>query len=330
MIATRMNFAVALAFAVMAAGAAVYAFTARQREREARAATERERDDLQTRLKTSEQAVAAAHERLTQARARADTLQEDLRRLFPASGGASAGGPISPAAAAPWMLSATTPPTVRPLPAGGDQRYGSTMFVAGRYRGPRTSFLRSPPSIRSLDTLYPALYRQLKLSAEQAAQFKALAIGVADRFSDLDRRARAEQKRPNDPALQPLYHAVDAEYREKLVALVGADALPVVEQFAETLVLRDAVGFFAGELFYTETPLTPAQADRLVEVMSKYLRDPNGRLDTVFADGSAMKTAPREWLAPAQLAAWNTFIDDLARTNFGALQPRPGSGMTTR
>jgi hypothetical protein len=204
------------------------------------------------------------------------------------------------------------------------------MFVAGRYRGPRTSFVRNPPSIKSLDTIYPALYRQLKLSPEQSAQFKILAIEVAERFADLDRRAKAEQKRPSDPTMQPLYAAVDAEYRQKLVALVGADAIPAIEHFAETLFLRDAVAYFAGELFYTDAPLQQSQADRLVEVMSKNLRDPNGRLDTVFADGAAMKETAGEFLSPAQFAAWTQFIDDLAKTNFGALQPRGGPGTTRR
>lgn len=204
------------------------------------------------------------------------------------------------------------------------------MDVTSRYRGARTSFVRNPPSIRSLDTIYPALYRQLKLSPAEAAQFKTLAIEVAEEFSDLARRAKSEQKRPSDPTLQPLYAAVDAAYRTKLIALVGAEAIPVIEHFAETLSLREAVLHVAGDLFYTDAPLNVSDAERLVEIMSKNLRDPNGRIDTVFGDASAMKTAAREFLVPLQLAAWDQLIDDLARNNFSLLQPRPATGMTTR
>lgn len=328
MIAMQKISVVAFSLAIVSGGVAAYAFRELGKSREAVTATVRDRDELHTRLKKSEEAVSAANARLAQARLYAESLKEDLGRLFPQKSSAAATPPL-PAAATP-MLSATTTPTVRSMAPAPESRYGSSMFVAGRYRGPRTSFVRNPPSVRSLDTIYPALYRRLKLSPEQATQFKTLAIEVADRFSDLDRRAKSEQKRPSDPTLQPLYAAVDAEYRKKLVDLVGADAIPAVEQFAETLFLREAVVYVAGDLFYTDAPLQESHADRLVGIMSKNLRDPNGRIDTVFGDASAMKAAAREFLSPVQLAAWDQFIDDLAKTNFGPLQPRPGTGMTTR
>ena len=326
----KLKFSVAaFAFAlVLSGGVAMYALRELGKSRDANSAALRERDDLLQKLKKSEQAASAANERLAQARLHAESLKEDLGRLFPQKSSAAAPSP-SPSAAATPALSAATP-AVRSMAPTNEIRSGSTMFVAGRYRGPRTSFVRNPPSLRTLDTLYPALYRQLKLSSDQAAQFRVLAVEVAERFSDLDRRAKSEQKRPSDPTMQPLYAAVDAEYRKKLVDLIGADAIPAVEHFAETLVLREAVVHVAGELFYTNTPLQESQADRLVEIMSKNIRDPNGRIDTVFGDASAMKAGAREFLSPLQLTAWEQFIDDLGRTNFGVLQPRPGSGMTTR
>jgi hypothetical protein len=329
MIAMQKISVVAFSFAIVSGGVAAYALHELGKSRDAVTATVRDRDDLHTKLKKSEETLSAANARLAQARLYAESLKEDLGRLFPQKSSASIPTPSLPAAATP-MLSATTAPTVRSMAPVPESRYGSSMFVAGRYRGPRTSFVRNPPSVRTLDTIYPALYRQLELSPEQASQFKTLAIEVADRFSDLDRRAKSEQKRPSDPTLQPLYAAVDAEYRKKLVDLVGADAIPAVEHFAETLFLREAVVYVAGDLFYTDTPLQESHADRLVEIMSKHLRDPNGRIDTVFGDASAMKAAAREFLSPVQLAAWDQFIDDLAKTNFGLLQPRPGTGMTTR
>ena len=318
---------VAFSCAIVSGGLAAYAFHELGKSREAIAAAVRDRDDLHAKLKKSEETVSAANARLAEARLHAESLKEDLGRLFPQKSSSSTATPPFPPAAAPTQ-SATT--TVRSLVPAPENRSGSSMFVAGRYRGPRTSFVRNPPSIKSLDTIYPALYRQLKLSPEQATQFKTLAIEVAERFSDLDRRAKSEQKRPSDPSLQPHYAAVDAEYRKKLVDLIGADAIPAVEHFAETLVLREAVVHVAGDLFYTDAPLQDSHADRLVEIMSKNLRDPNGRIDSVFGDASAMKAAAREFLSPVQLAAWDQFIDDLAKTSFRLLEPRPGSGMTTR
>lgn len=319
----------ALALAVVAAGGvAAYALRELGKSRDATAAAQRERDDLLQKLKRSEQALSTANERLTQAQLHAESLKEDLGRLFPQKSSAPVPSSSAPAVATPALSG--TAPAVRSMAPTTEIRSGSSMFVAGRYRGPRTSFVRNPPSLRTLDTLYPALYRQLKLSSDQAAQFKVLAVEIAERFSDLDRRARSEQKRPSDPTLQPLYAAVDAEYRRKLVDLIGSEAIPAVEHFAETLVLREAVVYVAGELFFTDTPLQESQADRLVEIMSKNIRDPSGRIDTVFGDAAAMKAGAREFLSPVQLTAWEQFIDDLARTNFGVLQPRPGTGLTTR
>lgn len=316
------------------AGLAFHAFRERDRTKEALAAAVSDRDALQVRLAKSEQAQAAANERLAQTRIQAEALREDLGRLFPARGAAPASPPgPPPSSTAGSMLQAPgSPTTVRGSILGAENRGSVGMFVPGRYRGPRTSFVRTPPSLKSLDTLYPALYRQLGLSSEQAVQFRMLAVELAERFSDLDRRARAEQKRPHDPSLQPLYAAVDAEYRRKLAALVGVEAIPTVERFAETLFLRDAVAYFAGEFFYTDTPVSQTHADRLVEIMAKHLRDPNGRLDHVFADGTAMKSDAHEFLSPVHQAAWGQFVDDLARTGFGSLHPRIGtaSGMTTR
>ncbi len=329
MIARQKLFGVIIILALLTAGVAAYTFLELSQVRDAHAAALRERDDLRAKLEKSEQAVSSANERLAQARLHAETLKEDLGRLFSEKSIASP-SPASSPTSTPSMLPSTSAPTVRATTSALDNRYGKSMFVAGRYRGPRTSFTRNPPSLKSLDTIYPSLFRQLKLTPEQAAQFKTLAIEIADRFSDLDRRAKAEGKRPSDPAMQRLYAEVDAEYRKKLIELIGADSIPTVEHFAETLFLRDAVAYFAGELFYTDAPLPPSHADRLVEIMSQNLRDPNGRLDIVFADSSAMKSAAQEFLSPVQLAVWVHFIDDLAKTSFSALQPRPGSGMMTR
>jgi hypothetical protein len=323
----------ARALVLVTAGAAVHFFFEWRRVRVVVAATAGERDALQAKLTLSEQTLAAAKEHLMEARLQADTLRADLGRLFPVSGSApSAIAARQPLAPGPSMLPAPPGLTAGSATSGVGNRGNVTMFVPGRYRGPRASFVRTPPSLKSLDTLYPALFRQLRLSPDQAAQFRTLAIELAEQFADLDRRARAEQKRPSDPSLQPLYTAIDSEYRRKLAALIGAEAIPAVEHFAETLFLRDAVAYFASEFYFTDAPVSQAHADRLVEIMAKHLRDPNGRLDHVFADGGAMKLAAQEFLAPVHGAAWELFIDDLARTGFGTLQPRvgPASGMTTR
>jgi hypothetical protein len=107
--------------------------------------------------------------------------------------------------------------------------------------------------------------------------------------------------------------------RAKLTLQFGAEAVPVIERFVETVFLRDAVSQVATELFYTTAPLTEPQANQLVDILAKNLRDPVGRLDPAFADASAMIAEAKDLLSAPQLPVWREFIDDLARTSFGSL-----------
>jgi hypothetical protein len=116
---------------------------------------------------------------------------------------------------------------------------------------------------------------------------------------------------------------VDSELRSTLASRFGENAVPLIERFTETLFLREPVSHVASELFYSDTPLSEAQANQLVDILAKHMRDPAGRLNPTFADGSAMKTDAAAVLSPPQLEVWREFIEYMMKTSFNSLnRPR--------
>jgi hypothetical protein len=300
----------ACVLAVAASGAAAYQYVAAQRGNSVLRELRDEHARLTAELHTVKQKAADAHQRVLQTSEQNASLKQSLDTLFPRSSAAPA--PTAAPKIGPTVTSMATPDKAA-------NRAVQTGFFRGRTFSAPFRGVASP----ALESTYHVLYRQLNLSPEQIAQFKAASLEAADRFEDLHRQAKHNNVRPTDPTMQPLYLEAEAKLKSKLTDVAGADALPKIQHFANTLFLRDAVVDVASELFYTPTPLTPTQADQLVEIMWKHMRDPFGHHDPLFGDATAMKADAREVLAEPQRGVWNAFIDQLAKTSFASLQAPP-------
>lgn len=264
-----------------------------------------ERTRLETELGQMKQRSDAANQRMVQAELQSASLKDDLSQLFPKK--------------------ETGAPTVA---VGAKLQPGWSIGSVHRV-GPGP--LRSSPSAKALESTYHVLYRQLAFSPAQIEQFKAVMTEAATAFEDLEREAKQKRVSVMDRTIQPRFTAVDSELRAKLTSHFGSDALPVIERFTETLYLRDTVAHVATDLFYTNDPLTEPQANQLVEILAKNLRDPYGRLNPVFADADAMMADAGAVLSPVQLAVWRDLVDYMRKTAFAWLNPhgrrRLGSGM---
>jgi hypothetical protein len=283
---------IAGSLAVAALFLAGWEFVVVQRANAKIAETSGDRDRLRGELDNLKARLDAANQRLVQAELQAASLKDDFSRIFskdrisvPAAGAAG-----------------------RPQPG---------FAVGGLRRGPFTFRARTS----GLDTTYHALYRRLKFSPTQIEAFKTAMTGARTRFEDFDREAKQKRVGVMDVSMQPLYARVDADLRASLTSQFGAEALPLMERFMETLFLRDTIAQVAVELFYTDAPLTEPQANELVDILAKNMRDPAGRLNSTFADGGAMKAEAVTVLSPRQLEVWNDLIDYLAKTSFNALNP---------
>jgi hypothetical protein len=291
------RFAITASLLALAAGGFAFKeWRERQRSEAASELVATERTRLATEVSNLKQRLDAANQRLVQSELQSASLKDDFGQIF----------------------SKTAPAT-----GGGALVSGQPGFFVGGSRRTGAPSLRLTTPVKALDTIYHALYRKLKLSPEQIGHFKSAMIAAATGFEDLDRQARQKRVSPTDHTLQPRYAAIDAELRSKMSTLFGDAAVPVIEKFTETLSIRDAITQVMAELFYTAHPLTETQADQLVDVMQKHLRDPAGRLNHTFADARAMKAEGAAILSPAQIPVWNDFLEYMAKSSFGFLnRPR--------
>jgi hypothetical protein len=183
------------------------------------------------------------------------------RRARSPGGQASArpGGPV--ATAVPGTTSGPTP--------GG----GPGNLAAGF-----TSFLERPEAARLLaiqqkaqiDARYAALFRKLGLSPDKLAQFKTL---LADKLSTpIDVLAAAGQQ-GIDPVRNPqefrqLNQNAQADLDEKIKTLLDPASYTQYQNYLQTEPQRAVVNQLQQSLSYTDTPLTAAQADRLVQILA--------------------------------------------------------------
>jgi hypothetical protein len=297
----------ASALAIVAGGFALWQRVLVQRAEVSVSNLSAERSDLHKEVANLKQRLELANQRMVQSEMQAASLKDDLSQLFSKKD-----------ASAPSTRSMSSTPSTTAIAPGGRPQQGWVMGLARR--GGSLSLRPAQPA-RDLNTTYHVLYRQLKLSPEHIEQFKATMTEAATQFEDLEREAKTKRVSATDRTMRPLYAKVDSELRAKLVAQFGPDALPVIERFTETLFLRDAVTQVATELFYTPAPLTEPQANQLVDILAKNMRDPAGRLDLAFADSSAIKAEAARVLSPPQLLVWREWIDYLAKTAFASLNP---------
>lgn len=122
-----------------------------------------------------------------------------------------------------------------------------------------------------VDARYAALFKKLGLSPDQLAQFKSL---LADRLSTpIDVLAAASQQGINpiqDPqAFRQLVQSTQAGIDGKIQALLDPGAYTQYQDYVQTEPQRAVVNQLQQSLSYTDTPLSPAQADQLVQILAE-------------------------------------------------------------
>ena len=122
-----------------------------------------------------------------------------------------------------------------------------------------------------VDSRYADLFKKLGLPPDKLAQFKSL---LADRLSaPIDVLAAASQQGINpiqDPqAFRQLVQGTQAEIDGKIQALLDPGAYTQYQDYVQTEPQRAVVNQLQQSLSYTDTPLTPAQADQLVQILAE-------------------------------------------------------------
>ncbi|HUJ42379.1 MAG TPA: hypothetical protein VLW52_02110 [Opitutaceae bacterium] len=142
-----------------------------------------------------------------------------------------------------------------------------------------TSLMERPEAARLLaiqqkaqiNARYAGLFRQLALSPDKLAQFKSL---LADKLSTpIDVLAAASQQ-GIDPVRNPeefrqLNQNAQAELDEKIKDLLEPAGYSQYQTYLQMEPQRAVVNQLQQALSYSDTPLTAAQADRLVQILAE-------------------------------------------------------------
>lgn len=275
------------AAAIVAIVSTVYFYTKAERADAIVTTVVRERDDLREK-------ISAAEQRVTRAEQQNAALKRDFDGIFSkqTSSAAIASNGLTEADKAKFYVRA----------GPGDK--------AEAQRQQRES------RILNLEANYQALFRQLGFTAEQIERFKAVRLEGMDKSSDLF-RARAAAAKAADPTigrpgLQKVFDQANADnYAETQAALratFGEEIAQKIQHYESALPVRPMANQLASSLFYSDAPLTPDQAERLVDIMANHSRTGPGKVDAGAMNAVAVLEEAQAVLSPTQMAAFRHLV----------------------
>ncbi|MGI9133059.1 MAG: hypothetical protein ACR2I0_03815, partial [Rhodoferax sp.] len=135
---------------------------------------------------------------------------------------------------------------------------------------PEVQALLSVQQKAAIDARYASLFKSMNLSPEQADKVKSL---LADRQTTmLDVMAAAREQgidpRTDRAGFQQLMANAQNEINSGLKAVLGDAGFNQLQIYEQTMPQRNLVNQLQQRLSYTDTPLSQAQADQLVQVLA--------------------------------------------------------------
>ncbi len=285
------------AVTVAALGIAVFQASQAHRVETELAALAHDRDGLRAQLRD-------AHQRAVAAEQKGASLQRDLEAERAQRAAAVAAAPVAqPERNSSGQILTTDSSGIkgilsfRPSPAPGNPAESRRLVRLA--------------NLESMDESYRALYRQLGFTPAQHEQFKALLSDYMDRrdaqMKTAMTAARAQSPEPDRAALQAVFEATAnqsyGEWQETIRGAFGETALQTFQHYADTAAGREVTRELSGALFYTDTPLTVEQADRLVEIIAANSRNAQGKVDLTAMNDEAIFAQAGAVLSEPQLAA---------------------------
>lgn len=121
-----------------------------------------------------------------------------------------------------------------------------------------------------IDGRYAALFKSLNLTPEQADKLKALLAERQNVRQDVMAAAREQglDPRTDRDSMRKLVTDSQNAINENIKSLIGADAFSKLTNYEQTMPQRDLVSVLQQRLNATDTPLTTAQAEQLVQILA--------------------------------------------------------------
>jgi hypothetical protein len=283
--------------AVVAVGAALYQMRAAQESASAVAALDAERSSLNARVaglqkqvQTADQSLASAQKELGDLRARAAQ------------------------------------------PAGPQLQHGNAIDYVLAHPETHAAYVERQ-ALRAL-ARYDRFIKSANLTAEQQERFakglRDLAAVDFDFLAALNSQGYGVGNLPRDPAAMRELQAPGMEKKkavaQEMRAMLGDERMRQFAEFGRATAERNVADELAGRLYYTDSALTPSQADQLVEILLKERLNPQATDAQSAMNGTAVAPqALQGALAQAlqigglTLLDWHAPVSDAAMARAGAV-----------
>jgi hypothetical protein len=141
----------------------------------------------------------------------------------------------------------------------------------------------------------------MSLTPEAAERFTVERLRRDRQLSAIAQTSREQGWGREDPRRTALRREEDDRHALEMTAILGPARVQEYLEYDKTLRPRNFVAAtLAGELYYTDTPLSPAQASALTEMVARHGRDERGRFDFDVVKWDMVGNEARGILAPAQ------------------------------
>jgi hypothetical protein len=178
--------------------------------------------------------------------------------------------PFESTAPRPDAVAGEPPP--EPPQRGGPRGGRGQQFAAVRdlVNKPEVQALMRVQQTAAVDARYAALFHSLNLDPAQNEKLKALLVERQSTLQDVMAAAREQGINPrNDPeAFRKLIADAQNDINDSIRGVVGDNGLVQLQNYEQTLPQRTLVNEIQQRLSYTNTPLTPSQADQLVQILA--------------------------------------------------------------
>jgi hypothetical protein len=167
-----------------------------------------------------------------------------------------------------------------------------------------------------------ALYRRLNATPAQIASYEDLVVNHFLRMQDIAEAAQAEKMLRTDPAIVQMESDENGQYVQQLQQLGQAldpGMAQAVADFEKLSPARSLVDAVAGNLYNTDDPLTPQQADQLTQILANNSAHYVGgrHVDMNDLNMPAAITQAQAVLSPTQVAALaNIYQSNQALTQY--------------
>jgi hypothetical protein len=122
----------------------------------------------------------------------------------------------------------------------------------------------------AIEANYGPLFKSLNLSSEQAEKLKAVLADRQTTLQDVYAAAREQGISPREhpEAFRKLISDAQNEINNSIKGVIGEAGFAQLQTYEQTLPQRNLVNELQQRLSYTTTPLTPAQAEQLVQILA--------------------------------------------------------------